>query len=51
LFEKPRVAVLVADVTARAALVRLVVDVRRLGRLLGAFPGGPCLALDPVDLL
>ena len=35
----------------RFALARLVVDVGRLGRLLGPFPGGPRLALDPIELL
>jgi hypothetical protein len=51
LFQEPRIAVLIADMPPRLALGRLVVDVRRLGRLLGTFPRGPRLAFDPVDLL
>jgi len=38
-------------VPPRAALGGFVVDVGRLGRLLGTDPGGPGLALHTVDLL
>jgi hypothetical protein len=50
-FQEPRVAVLVLHVPARAALRCLIADVGRLGRLLGAFPGGPRFALHAIDLL
>ena len=50
-FQKARVAVLVADVATRAALVRLVIGSGTLRRFLGSFPGGPGFALDAIDLL